>query len=101
MPATSIQARITEKIKLKNKKKKPKIVYYEDKGETIYSMAALNGRTPEEQEEYLKKRENHPGATGKERLAMIKAAFTVYGPMLLIIIGGFSLAALLMYLFLK
>ena len=101
MPATSIQARITEIVKLKNKKKKPKVVYYEDKGETIYSMAALHGRTPKEQEEYLKKRENHPGATGKERLAMIKAAFTVYGPMLLIIVGGFSLAALLMYLFLK
>ena len=86
---------------MKDKKKKPKVVYYEDKGETIYSMAALYGRTPEEQEEYDKKRKSHPGATGKERLAMIKAAFTVYGPMLLIIVGGFALAALLLYLFLK
>ena len=101
MPATSIPTLITEKIKLKNKKKKPKVVYYEDKGETIYSMAALSGRTPEEQEEFDKARKNHPGATGKERLAMIRAAFSVYGPMLLIIVGGFSLAALLMYLFLK
>ena len=52
---------------MKNKKKKPKIVYYEDTGETIYSMAALEGRTPEEQEEYDKNRRNHPGATGRER----------------------------------
>ena len=29
--------------------------YKEDTGETIYSMAALHGRTPEEQEEYEKK----------------------------------------------
>ena len=38
------------------KKKKIKIVYLEDKGDTIYSMAALEGRTPEEQEEYDRKR---------------------------------------------
>ena len=86
---------------MKNKKKKPKIVYYEDTGETIYSMAALEGRTPEEQEEYDKNRKNHPGATGRERWAMIKAAFIVYGPILLIMVGGFSIAALLMYLFLN
>ena len=86
---------------MKNKKKKPKVVYYEDKGETIYSMAALYGRTPEEQEEYNKKRKSATGATGKERMAMIKAAFTVYGPLLLMVVGGFSIAALLMYLFLK
>lgn len=86
---------------MKNKKKKPKVVYYEDTGETIYSMAALNGRTPEEQEEYDKKRKAMPQLTAKERGAMIKAAFTVYGPVLLVLVGGFSLAALLMYLFLK
>ena len=32
-------------------KKKVKTVYLEDKGQTIYSMAALDGKTPEEKEE--------------------------------------------------
>ena len=84
-----------------SKKKKIKTVYVEDKGQTLYSMAALDGRTPEEQEEYEKKRRNYPVTTSKERFAMIKAAFTVYGPLLLIVVGGFTLAALFMYLFLK
>ena len=83
------------------KKKKPKIVYLEDKGDTIYSMAALSGRTPEEQEEYDKKRKNRISATAKERLAMMRAAFEVYVPVLLICVGSFSVAALLMYLFLR
>lgn len=83
------------------KKKKPKVVYLEDKGETVYSMAALYGRTPEEQEEYDRKRKSRVGATAKERRAMIKAAFTVYGPILLVVVLGFGLAAALMYFFLK
>ena len=33
------------------KEKKPKVIYYEDRGQTIYSMAALDGKTPEEREE--------------------------------------------------
>lgn len=83
------------------KKQKPKIVYLEDKGDTIYSMAALEGRTPEEQEEFDKKRRNRISATAKERWAMIKAAFTVYGPLLLVCVASFSVAALFMYLFLR
>ena len=79
------------------KKKKEKTVYLEDKGETIYSMAALYGRTPEEQEEYDKKRKNYPLVSFKERWAMMKAAFSVYGLILLIFVVGFTLAALLMY----
>ena len=82
------------------KKKKIKIVYLEDKGDTIYSMAALEGRTPEEQEEYNKKRRMMPDTTHRERWAMIKAAITVYGPLLLLAVAGFSLAALMLYLFL-
>lgn len=82
------------------KRKKIKTVYLEDKGQTLYSMAALDGKTPKEQEEYEKKRKNTPSITGKERAAMIKAAFIVYGPVLLMLIGAFSVAALLMYLFL-
>ena len=86
---------------MKDKKKKIKTVYLEDKGETIYSMAALNGRTPEEQEEFDKRRRNTVAYTRKERWAMIQAAFAVYGPLLLILVGSFTLAALLMYWFLQ
>ena len=82
-------------------KKKNKIVYLEDKGDTIYSMAALEGRTPEEQEEYDKKRRSRISATARERFAMMRAAFSVYGPILLICVGSFLVAALLMYLFLR
>ena len=83
------------------KKKKTKTVYVEDKGETIYSMAALDGRTPEEQEEFYKKRKNSTPVSAKEKWAMIAAAFSVYGPILLCYVGAFSAVALLLYLFLK
>jgi len=84
------------------KKKKVKVVYTtEDTGQTLYSMAALEGRTPEEQEEFDKKRKNRVLVTSKERWAMIKAAFSVYGPLLLCLVGAFAVAALLMYFFLK
>jgi len=83
------------------KKKKIKTVYKEDTGETVYSMAPLYGRTPEEQEEYDRKLENRVEATKKERGAMIRAAFAVYGPVLLITVGAFFAAALLLYFFLK
>ena len=83
------------------KKKKQKTVYLEDKGETIYSMSGLYGRTPEEQAEYEKKLENRVNATAKERWAMIKAAFTVYGPLLLIVIAAFGLATLLLSLYIR
>ena len=48
------------------KKKKPKVVYKEDTGETVYSMAALNGRTPEQQEEFDRKRKSQLAYTGGE-----------------------------------
>ena len=83
------------------KKKKQKTVYLEDKGDTIYSMAGLYGRTPEEQEEYDRKMKSRIDATGAERWAMMKAAFVVYGPLLLIVVGAFGLAALLMYLLVR
>ena len=84
---------------MKNKKK-PKVVYYEDRGQTIYSMAALDGRTPEEQEEFARKRKSTPIFTKGEYFAMFKAAFEVYGPLLLCCVGAFTIAALLMYFFL-
>ena len=83
------------------KKVKKKIVYYEETGETIYSMAALEGKTPEEKEEEEKRRKSVPLIMGTERRAMIKAAFTVYGPLLLICIGAFAVAALLSFLWLS
>ena len=86
---------------MKEKKKKVKVVYYEDKGETVYPMAATYGLTPEELEKQKEAEKNATYATGKERFAMIKAAFSVYGPLLLIVAGAFSVAALLMYFFLK
>ena len=82
------------------KKKKPKVIYYEDQGQTIYSMAALEGKTPEEQEEFERKRKNITYFTKGEYFAMFKAAFEVYGPLLLCCVGAFTLAALLMYFFL-
>ena len=83
------------------KKKRNKTVYTEDKGQTIYSMAGLYGRTPEEQEEYDRKNKNRIDATARERWAMFKAALTVYGPLLLIVVTAFGLAGLFMYLLLK
>ena len=64
-------------------------------------MSGLYGRTPEEQEEYEKKLENRTNATRAERWAMIKAAFTVYGPLLLIVMGAFGLTLLLMCLYIR
>ena len=83
------------------KKKKTKIVYYEDKGEAIYPMSFLDGLTPEEAEELEKKKKNRPTVTGKERWAMLRAAITVYAPPVLCAIIAFGLTALLLYLFLK
>ena len=83
------------------KKTKKKIVYYEDRGQTIYSMAALEGKTPEELEEEAERRKSLQFVMGTERSAMIKAAFTVYGPLLLICVGAFALAALLAFLWLS
>lgn len=88
-------------MKKQDKKKKVKTVYYEDRGQTIYSMAALDGKTPEEREEFEKRRRETPAFTRGEKGAMMKAAFTVYGPLLLIVVGGFALTGLLLYLFLK
>ncbi len=83
------------------RKNKPKTVYKEDDGRTIYSMAGLEGKTPEDLEERDRRRKNRVSVSRKERNAMIRAAFEVYGPILLIILVGFGLAAILIYLFLR
>ena len=83
------------------KKKKKKIVYIgEDKGQTIYSMAALDGKTPEEVEEEAKRR-NTIYIKPSERRAMISAAFRVYGPIFLICVGAFAVAILLAFIWLS
>lgn len=83
------------------KKNKPKVVYKPDEGQTIYSMAALEGKTPEDLDKREEQRKKRVNVTRKERNAMIRAAFQVYGPILLIIVVGFGLAAVIMYLLLQ
>ena len=82
----------------KNKKPEKKVVYKEDDGRTIYSMAALEGKTPEDLEERERRRKNKIKPTHKERRAMLAAAFQVYGPILLIVLVAFGLAATIVYL---
>ncbi|MCH5162768.1 MAG: dipeptide ABC transporter ATP-binding protein [Clostridiales bacterium] len=69
------------------KKNKAKFV---DDGRTVFSMEGLNQRSSKPAVEL----------TGKERRAMIRAAFAKYLPAFLGMIGSFSLAALLIYLWL-
>lgn len=86
--------------KKKNKEQKPKIVYKEDTGETIYSMAGLYGDVaPRKDEEKEQPKSTPVRMTHRERAAMIRAAFQVYTPVLLCTIGAFALAALLLYFF--
>ena len=87
-PQTTEQSPQTEQAK---KKKKPKTKYVDD-GHTVYSMEALTGKVPEEKD--------RPQLSKKERWALIRAAFSHYLPPALIVIGGFTLAALLVYFWL-
>ena len=76
-----------------NKKSKPK---YVDDGHTIYSMdvdAKWNKRNND--------KKNTVYVTKEERRTLIKAAFLVYTPKLLIVLAGFGLAMLLLYFWLK
>ncbi len=72
---------------MKNKKNKVK---YIDDGHTIYSMEGLR-----------KHKEGNLEVNKKERKAIIKAAFQVYLPVLIIILIGFTLAILLIYFWLN
>ncbi len=80
----------TEKKPAKVKKKKPKFV---DDGHTVYSMEGLTGGKRDDKDV--------PSLTGKEKRALIRAALARYLPMLLLVIGCFSVAALLVYLWLN
>ncbi|MCM1259435.1 MAG: hypothetical protein NC182_00635 [Prevotella sp.] len=70
------------------KKKKPKIVYLEDDGRTLYSMSGLEpfSQTEKENAEALKVE-----LTKKEKKAMRKAAFVALLPMLFCIFIGFGI----------
>ena len=83
------------------RKNKPRVVYKQDDGRTVYSMAGLEGKTPEQLEERDRQRKRAVKVTRKERRAMIAAAFQVYGPVLLIIVVGFGLAGVLLYFLLR
>lgn len=71
----------------KNKKK------YVDDGHTIYPMDGLS--------KHPKKNADNPNLTRKERSSMIRAGFRVYLPVLIVLILGFTLAFLLLYLLFK
>lgn len=80
-------------IQRKNKMKKKKQEYIDD-GHTIYSMdvdAKWNKRHNDNQTVYV---------TKEERMLLIKAAFKTYIPKLLIVLLGFGLAIILIYLWL-
>ncbi len=80
----------TSKTDRKKKKKKAK---YVDDGHTVYSMEGLTGKQPDPQD--------RPQMTGKERWALIRAAFSHYLPSFLIVLGSFIVVAVLIYLWLK
>ena len=76
------------------KKKKIKVKYAPDDGRTIYSMENVgnNGRKNDKEKVPLGR---------KEKWAAIRAAFAVYLPRLLLVIGCFIVTGLLIYLWLK
>ena len=76
------------------KEKKHKQAYIDD-GHTIFSMEHLVGP------ENYNKKDKKVGLTRKERWAAIKAAYYTYLPVLFAIIGCFTVAIILMYLWLK
>ncbi len=83
-------------------KKKPKTkVVYKDNGETIYSMAALEGLTQEEAEKRAEERKKRVKLTRKEKRAMISAGYQVFAPILLIFVVAFAFVALVLYLIMK
>lgn len=80
------------------KKKKPKIVYLEDDGRTLYSMSGLEpfSQTEKENTEVPKIE-----LTKKEKKAMRKAAFISLLPMLFCILIGFSIVYFIIRFWLK
>lgn len=86
---------------MKKKNKKIKVVYPQDNGETIYSMAGLEGLTPEQAEQRAEERKKRVKLSRKERRAMIGAAYQVYLPVLLIFVVAFGIAAVILFLLMR
>lgn len=72
---------------------KKKVVYIEDDGHTVYSMENVGGGSKKDKEKVSLAR--------KEKFAAIRAAFAVYFPRLLLVIGCFVVAGILMYFWLS
>ncbi len=81
----------SDKKKKPQKKKKAKFV---DDGRTIYSMEGLSKHPSPKDKESV-------GLSKKEKRAAIKAAFKQYLPMFLGVLACFSIAILLVYLWLS
>ncbi len=79
---------------MSKEKKKRK---YVDDGHTIYNMDVDGFKWHDKK----KKNKDHLDLNKKERFAMLKAAFAVYLPKLLIILLGFTLAIILLYFWLS
>lgn len=79
---------------VKSKPKKKKKVKYVDDGHTVYSMEGLD------EIRGIRRRGDGIKLSREERRAAIRAAFARYLPVLLIVIGSFTLAALLLYFWL-
>ncbi|HIW05335.1 MAG TPA: hypothetical protein H9690_04855 [Firmicutes bacterium] len=76
----------------KNDKKKKKRAFVDD-GRTIYDMSGLNPDGKKDKEPI--------GLSRKERWAAIKAAFWVYGRVFLLVLIGFAIAGVFMWLWLQ
>ncbi len=79
---------------MSKEKKKRK---YVDDGHTIYNMDVDGLKWHDKK----KKNKDYLDLNKKERFAMLKAAFAVYLPKLLIILLGFTLAIILLYFWLS
>lgn len=77
----------------KAKKKKKKIVYVDD-GHTVYDMDGVGGAKH-------RKKDDDAALTRKEKRAAIKAAFLTYLPKFVMVLAAFTVAAVLLYLWLK
>ena len=79
----------------RERKKKPKVVYIEDDGRTLYDMSGVGSNVDKV------KKDDGVKLSKKEKRAMLKAAFLYYLPKYLIIIGCFAVAAVLAWLWLN
>ncbi len=76
-----------------NKDKKKK---YIDDGHTVYNMDGVSTSFWKR-----KKSDDKVGLTGKERRTAIKAAFATYAPIFLGVLASFTIAILVIFLWLK